>query len=156
MSLDPIRTTQAITDSYLNYLSTTFRLKDTNLQSQFDQSLRIQGKFVKGPILEATPPFETGTSIKELIELEILSPRFRELNPEKLPISRPLYHHQQQAIEKSVQYQRNIVVATGTGSGKTEAFLIPILQHLFEQEQKRELNPGVRALITLPDECTRK
>lgn len=55
MSLDPIRTTQAITDSYLNYLSTTFRLKDPALQRQFEQSLRILDKFVKGPILEATP-----------------------------------------------------------------------------------------------------
>ncbi len=36
MSLDPIRTTRAITDSYLNYLSTTFRLKDPELQKQFE------------------------------------------------------------------------------------------------------------------------
>ncbi|HJZ06167.1 MAG TPA: DEAD/DEAH box helicase, partial [Patescibacteria group bacterium] len=151
MSLDPIRTTQVITDSYLNYLSTTFRLKDPDLQRQFEQSLRIPDKFVKGPILEATPPFETSATIEELIQSGILSPRFRELNTEKLPLrSRPLYNHQQQAIEKSVEHKRNIVVATGTGSGKTEAFLIPILQYLFEQAQKGELGPGVRALLLYP------
>jgi ATP-dependent helicase YprA (DUF1998 family)/predicted RNA-binding Zn-ribbon protein involved in translation (DUF1610 family) len=150
MSLDPIRTTQAITDSYFNYLSTTFHLKDTNLRRQFEQSLRITGKFVKGPILEATPPFETSGSIEKLIESGILSTRFRDLNTGKLPLSRPLYNHQHQAIEKSVQDKRNIVVATGTGSGKTEAFVIPILQYLFEQAQERELSPGVRALLLYP------
>ncbi len=150
MSLDPIRTTRAITDSYLNYLSTTFRLKDPELQKQFEQSLHIPDKFIKGPILEATPPFEIGATIEELIRLGILSPHFRDLNTEKLPLNRPLYIHQQQAIEKSVQYDRNIVVATGTGSGKTETFLIPILEFLFEQAQIGELSPGVRALLLYP------
>ena len=150
MSLDPIKTTQAITKSYLNYLSTTFRLKDPDLQRQFEQSLRIPDKFVKGPILEATPPFETEATIDELIQLGILSSRFRELQTEKLPPSRPLYFHQQQAIEKTIKDKRNIVVATGTGSGKTEAFLIPILQYLFNQAQIGELSPGVRALLLYP------
>lgn len=149
MSLDPIRTTQAITDSYLNYLSTTFRLKDPDLQRQLEQSLRIPDKFVKGPILEATPPFETDASIEELIHLGVLSPRFRDLQTEKL-LNRPLYFHQQQAIEKSAVHKRNIVVASGTGSGKTEAFLIPILDHLFKQAQKGDLCPGVRALLLYP------
>jgi len=150
MSLDPIQTTQAITKSYLNYLSTTFRLNDPDLQKQFDDALRSPGKFVNELILEATPPFKTGLTIENLIGSGVLSPRFRELKTSKLPINRPLYLHQQEAIEKVVRYRRNIVVATGTGSGKTEAFLIPILNHLFEQAQGGELGPGVRALLLYP------
>jgi len=150
MSLDPIRTTQVITDSYLNYLSTTFRLKDIDLQQQVEQSLRIPDKFVKGPILEATPPFETSSTIEELIRQGVLSSRFQNLRTDKLPLDRPLYQHQHLAIEKSVGNKRNIVVATGTGSGKTEAFLIPILQHLFKQDQAGKLTPGVRALLLYP------
>jgi ATP-dependent helicase YprA (DUF1998 family) len=125
-------------------------MKDPDLQRQFEQSLRMPDKFVKGPILEATPPFETAATIEELIQSGILSPRFRDLRTEKLPLARPLYIHQQQAIEKSIRYRRNIVVATGTGSGKTETFLIPILEYLFEQAQKGELGPGVRALLLYP------
>ncbi len=45
---------------------------------------------------------------------------------------------------------RNVVVATGTGSGKTEAFLIPILNHLFLEDEKGTLGPGVRALLLYP------
>ena len=150
MSLDPIRTTQAITNSYLDYLSTTFRLQDSELHAQFEQLLRIPGKFVKGPVLEATPPFVKGATIRELVNSHVLSPRFLELNTGKLPVDRPLYFHQQQAIEKTVRDKRNIVVATGTGSGKTEAFLVPILETLFEQTQREKLTPGVRALLLYP------
>jgi len=150
MSLDPISTTNAITESYLNYLSTTFRLKDPDLQNQFENALRKPDKFVKGPILEATPPFETMSTIEELIQSGILSPRFRNMQTEKLPLDRPLYLHQLHAIKKTVQLNRNIVVATGTGSGKTEAFLIPIFHYLFEQAEKGELHPGVRALLLYP------
>ncbi|MCK4470446.1 MAG: DEAD/DEAH box helicase, partial [Anaerolineae bacterium] len=150
MSLDPIQTTQAITESYLNYLSTTFRLRDVELQRQFDEALRIPGKFVKGPILEATPPFETKSTIEALIREGVLSPRFRALRSEKLPLDRPLYQHQEEAIRKAVLYNRNIVVATGTGSGKTEAFLVPILNHLFQEDVSGGLGPGVRALLLYP------
>lgn len=42
------------------------------------------------------------------------------------------------------------MVATGTGSGKTEVFLVPILNHLFQQLESNSLNPGVRALLLYP------
>jgi ATP-dependent helicase YprA (DUF1998 family) len=45
----------------------------------------------------------------------------------------------------------NVIVATGTGSGKTESFLYPILLHLYREFQARKtLCPGVRALIPYP------
>jgi len=155
VSLDPIRTTQAITDSYLDYLSTTFHLRDIDLQRQFTEQLRVPGKFVKGPILEATPPFEEGAPIEALIKEKFLSPRFRRLRSEGKggPLrdgSCALYRHQEEAIRKAVGQGRNTVVATGTGSGKTEAFLVPILNHLFLQEERGKLGPGVRALLLYP------
>jgi len=150
MPLDPIQTTDAIADSYLSYLSTTFHLKDPILRDQFDKALRAPGRFVKGPILEATPPFETASAIESLIRRGVLSPRFRALRSSNLPLDRPLYRHQEQAIRKVVVEGRNVVIATGTGSGKTEAFLVPILHHLFQEEVRGQLGPGVRALLLYP------
>jgi hypothetical protein len=150
MSLDPIRMTEAITDSYLNYLLTTFRLRDRELQKQFEAALRVPDKFVKGPVLEATPPFDPGCSVETLVEEGLLSPHFRALRTETLPLDRPLYRHQEEGIRKAVARKRNIVVATGTGSGKTETFLIPILNHLFIEEANNALKPGVRALLLYP------
>jgi ATP-dependent helicase YprA (DUF1998 family) len=63
---------------------------------------------------------------------------------------RPLYKHQEGAV-RAVHEQHNVIVATGTGSGKTEAFLYPILLHLYgEYRAKGTLGPGVRALILYP------
>ncbi|GAH50863.1 unnamed protein product, partial [marine sediment metagenome] len=64
-------------------------------------------------------------------------------------IESPLYLHQEEAIRK-VFNDQNIVVATGTGSGKTEAFLYPILLHLYKEYKEGTLGPGVRALILYP------
>lgn len=54
-------------------------------------------------------------------------------------------------MEKAVRHRRNLVIATGTGSGKTECFLFPILDRLFrEAEQGTLAQPGVRALLLYP------
>ena len=80
----------------------------------------------------------------------VLSPRFRTLCSEHLPYERALYKHQENAIRKAVQ-GRNLVVATGTGSGKTETFLIPILNTLLLEEDAGTLRQaGVRALLLYP------
>lgn len=66
-------------------------------------------------------------------------------------IETPLYAHQENALRRSFIKKQNIVVATGTASGKTECFLYPILFELYRQHLADELNrPGVRAMILYP------
>ncbi len=66
-------------------------------------------------------------------------------------MDRPLYAHQEAAIRKAVGARRNLVIATGTGSGKTECFLVPILQHLVREQETGTLEqPGVRAMLMYP------
>jgi len=64
-------------------------------------------------------------------------------------LERPVYLHQETAI-RQIAAGRNAVVATGTGSGKTESFLIPILDHLQREAGTDRLTPGVRALLLYP------
>ncbi len=150
MSLDPLQATEAIEEKYLDYLKTTFALNDYELHQRFVEELGKPGRFSKGPILEATPPFETGSSLLDLIKEGLLSQEFTRLQVNELPLERMLYIHQEKAIRKLVQDNRNIIVSTGTGSGKTEAFLFPILNHLFRQKEKGQLTSGVRALLLYP------
>ena len=59
--------------------------------------------------------------------------------------------HQERAVRAVHQEKHNIVVATGTASGKTESFLYPILFELYRQHLAGQLNqPGVRAMILYP------
>lgn len=152
MALHPLKVTKAIHDTYLRYLRTIKTFQDPELQRAFAEALEEKNTLVKGPFLEISPPFRTGKSLRDLVEEGLLSPRFAALcrgNP-FLPYERPLYVHQEQAIRKALA-GRNVVVSTGTGSGKTEAFLIPILNALLQEEEQGRLNqPGVRALILYP------
>jgi ATP-dependent helicase YprA (DUF1998 family) len=150
MALEPLQATDAVVGKYLDYLETTFAFKDIELRQQLARELRKPGKFAKGPILEATPPFRSGSSIEELIDKEVLSAEFRKLQTLALPLERPLYLHQEVAIRKIVGNNRNLIIATGTGSGKTETFLVPILNYLFRQQEQGILGPGVRALLLYP------
>ncbi len=66
--------------------------------------------------------------------------------PDRFPklIGRQLYVHQERAILSILDAQTTIV-STGTGSGKTEAFLIPILDHCMKHR-----GPGVKAIMIYP------
>lgn len=158
MSLHPIETTAYLRDSYERYLKTIYPFQDEALRHHFWQRLTEPERLVKGPLLEASPPFESGLSINGLIDDSILHAAFRRLCDSTrhlpmppLPADRPLYSHQEQAIRNVARNGRNLVVATGTGSGKTEAFLIPILNALLREEEAGTLRqPGVRALLLYP------
>lgn len=150
-SLHPLKATSLIRDNYIRYLRTSFPIQDEKIRNDFWQALDQPDFLVKGPLLEATAEFKLGRTIQQFVAEGILNERFEHLCSEVLPFNRPLYLHQDQAIEKIVANNRNVVVTTGTGSGKTETFLIPILNHLLKEEKEGTLgNPGVRALLLYP------
>ena len=72
------------------------------------------------------------------------------LNLGKLdPYARRLYRHQVEATLKAGE-KKNLIITTGTGSGKTECFLIPVVNELLEEQEAGTLGAGVRALIIYP------
>ena len=149
--LHPLQITERIRDTYLRYLKTIYPFREPDLRDQFWRALETPDLLVKGPLLEASPPFKPGRSIDQLAASGVLHQRFRVLCTDVLPLERPLYLHQERGIVKVVSEKRNVVVSTGTGSGKTEAFLIPILDHLLREEEMGTLGqPGVRALLLYP------
>lgn len=150
--LDPLQTAAHIRDTYLRYLRTTFPLQDPTLSGAYQVALSAASEqLIKGPLLEAQPPYRTGCSLADLVGEGVLHPDMVRLNGEALPAHRPLYRHQERAIRHVVSERRNTVIATGTGSGKTESFLLPILDHLMREQAASTLaQPGVRALLLYP------
>lgn len=148
--VNPLTLTDTLVDTYARYLATTFYLRDDDLRRHFVAAIRDEeGGFAKGPYLEVTPPFEGGRSLRELATAGQLDDRWLDLSSAAVPLDRPLYAHQDAAITK-VLAGRNVVVATGTGSGKTETFLYPIVDTLFRERRAGRLRDGVRALILYP------
>jgi ATP-dependent helicase YprA (DUF1998 family) len=149
--IHPLDATRKLSEDYARYLRTIYFFRDAELRGQFQKALETPGFLVRGPILEAAPPFRLGRSIRKLVEAGVLHRDFGQLCSAALPYDRPLYLHQDEAITKVAAYSRNVVVATGTGSGKTETFLIPIFDHLLRQREVGLLGqPGVRALLLYP------
>jgi len=145
--MNPIELAQEIEARYQRYLKTTFYFRDPILRTSFEEALK-SGHLSKGPYLEATPVFRRGQAPLYLFpSLLGFQPDEGFLKAVQGP--RPLYKHQEEAIQRVFQ-EHNVVVATGTGSGKTEAFLYPILLHLYREFQSSKLGQGVRALILYP------
>lgn len=145
--MNPIKLANQIEERYRLYLKTTFYFKDPALRKSFEEALD-SGRLSKGPYLEGTPVFKRGQTPPALFE-SLLGFQPDEGFLKAMQGDRPLYRHQEEAIRR-VFNGRNVVVATGTGSGKTEAFLYPILLHLYQEFQAGDLGPGVRALILYP------
>lgn len=148
-TLDPIGVSALISDSYRRYLRSLLPLRDRGLADALEEQISSSPLLTKGPLLEATPPYRTGATPRQLVAEGVLSPSFAAPGGPAIHLDRPLYLHQEQAIRKA-RAGRNLVVATGTGSGKTESFLLPILNELEEQHRRGELGPGVRALLLYP------
>ena len=151
MSMNPIEIAKALKESYRRYLETSFHLKDPALLEQFRGILedKSQPPLVREPILEISPGYKNTISISELISQGILSELLNKLD--SVTLGRSLYSHQERALRKAITENRNLVVATGTGSGKTESFLYPILNHLLRESENGTLQtPGVRALLLYP------
>ena len=148
MGLNAIQTTQNIEKSYIHYLKSMFFFRDTNLRKIAVEKLNVE-PFIKGPYIEVTAPFETGDTIQTLIDQGILCEGFAKLEA-YFRKDMALYKHQQQALEQIGVNKRNAVVATGTGSGKTECFMIPVINELIRQHENGELGSGVRALLLYP------
>lgn len=145
MAFSPVNASKDITKKYTRYLSTIFSLGDPEFQRQFERRL-AETPFSKGPFLEVTDAFEKGPTILELIEQGELPKTFDRLG---FHVDRPLYRHQADSLRKLTS-GGNAVVSTGTGSGKTESFLLPILRDLVCQSNEGTLNAGVRAMLIYP------
>lgn len=65
------------------------------------------------------------------------------------PLNRKPYTHQTESWEALLKKKKTIVVTAGTGSGKTECFMLPVLQDLFLQKQN-EKGDGVQAIFIYP------
>lgn len=150
MGFNIIDATKVIGEKYKRYLKTTFSIKDPDYKKMFDDGMNKDETFVKGPYLDVIDSFYKGRSIKELIEGGVLHSDFEKLS--RLYNIPNLYYHQEQAILK-VNSGANVVVSTGTGSGKTESFLIPILNRIMiekETNPDKKISNGIKAVIIYP------
>ena len=150
MNLTPDQTVEHLKESLAGYLESQYRISHPLIFNERADLLRKTGVIAQLPFIEATPAFETEDFLRDLEDLHpnTVPQGLTELVDHGIPISRyRLYTHQQRALLESFGNRPNLLVATGTGSGKTEAFVLPILARILS-EAKGWQAPAERTPIT--------
>ena len=144
MTLNPLKFSQQVNEQYLRYQLTEHRLTDPVLGDQLRDLLwRPNSPLIKGPYVSISRAFEEGRSVKSLVQDRILHPKMAQIIPYPT-----VYRHQEEAL-RAIHEGKDVLITTGTGSGKTESFLYPILNRILRAEEQ-QAKRGVMALIVYP------
>lgn len=130
---DPFQVFEEIRLAYQRYLDSPFRLRYDALREERRNLLFQDRQLFREPLIEPIPPYESsdltvGQACNQLgIPDEAADFITRGLFRRDLP----LHEHQYKALQHS-HAGRSVVVTTGTGSGKTECYLLPVFAYLVE------------------------
>lgn len=142
-----------------DYIEATYHIGSPELIQQRRTLLDQPEVIHQVPFIESTPRYKSGD---EFAKIEGLPPAaldaFAALSKDQGTLERllydPPYKHQSDSIRQSLVHGKNLVIMTGTGSGKTESFLLPILGKLAREAHDRPQvfydEPAVRALVLYP------
>jgi ATP-dependent helicase YprA (DUF1998 family)/phage repressor protein C with HTH and peptisase S24 domain len=147
MALNPISYTEKVVQNFLRYQLTRTPFADADLYKQMKELLSLEKTrhtpLLKGPYVSLSRAFRQGASLKSLAAEGLLHPLLPTL------VDYPaVYGHQEKAL-RSILAKNTTLVSTGTGSGKTECFLFPIVSELLKQRDAKE-SAGIRAIILYP------
>src|SRR6266702_8409501 len=136
------------------YIEAQYPIRHASIVSERHALLETTKVISQEPFIESTPGYATGPRYSSLALPSSISGALEELASWEQPIipSR-LYMHQAEALEAFFSHYKDLIVVTGTGSGKTETFLLPILVRSLEEAKTRPHSfrmPGMRALILYP------
>jgi ATP-dependent helicase YprA (DUF1998 family) len=152
-------TIEELHGSLRDYIEATYHISSPALIGQRKELLDRDAVIFREPFIESTPRYQTGepfAAIKGLppAALDAYAALSRAQGDLEKLLYDPPYKHQSDAIRRTLIEGKNILVMTGTGSGKTEAFLLPILGKLAREAAANPAafagQPAVRALILYP------
>lgn len=136
--MNPILLARHVEESLRELVQTTLNSSSRAFEGMVERFLAEPGNFIKGPWVSVDMPFrqvdgaEDGTWHQPFAEV---------------PLRFAPYQHQMDAFARlSGRAMQSTLVATGTGSGKTESYLWPILEHCRQQKGL----PGIKAILIYP------
>ena len=152
-------TIEQLHSALCDYIEATYHVSAKSLIARRKRLLDRPGVIHQIPYLESTPRYQTGKQFSNMAGLPSAAlEAFITLSRSEgdLPqlIYDPPYQHQSEAVDSCLIQGRNLIIMTGTGSGKTESFLLPILGKLAREAKQNPDSfanqPAMRALILYP------
>ncbi len=145
MTLHPIAVVDRVIEEYRGYLRTEFRARDQDLRRALEEALSQRNFLAQEPFFQAHRPFKTGKAWSALGLDAELAKVMRQRSG-----SAHAYLHQSESIEHLLGPSAGpLAVTTGTGSGKTECFLLPVIQDAIE-DAARFKRRGLTAILVYP------
>jgi len=137
---------EATLADYRDFVRSFFLIADERARAFVDQALEEEAHLWPEPLVQLSPSYETGPSVDELAREGVIADETARIfcRPDGTPFR--LYRHQEEAIRKALAGE-SIVVTSGTGSGKSLCYFLPIVESLVRQPDTGE---RVAALVVYP------
>jgi len=140
-----------LVDEYRQFATSFTYIYAADIRSQI-HSIYDSGRFWPEPLIQINPNYRRGHTVADLVKAGALHPQCAAIfrtspsadHPKGEPL--PLYLHQEQAIAIKGD---SFVVTTGTGSGKSLCFFIPIIDAILKKKT-HDAAPRTRAIIIYP------
>jgi ATP-dependent helicase YprA (DUF1998 family) len=149
--LNPFEALEDIRTAYRKYVTSFQRFKNPTIRDWVDEKLKEGTLISKGPYIELNRRYLHGDPFDQLVSEGLIhpdSPRcFSARAEDKASPLVDLHKHQSDAV-RAIASGRNTIVATGTGSGKSFCFGIPIISECLRLQDDGV--GGVKAIIIYP------
>ena len=140
-----------------DYIEATYHIGHPRVIEQRRHLLETEGVLFREPYIESTPRYRTERKFADLELDPAVQSLFTSLTQQDGDLQPllydPPYTHQAEALEWASRDTSSLAVTTGTGSGKTESFLLPMVAKLVTEAAHNAesfATPGVRAMILYP------
>lgn len=140
-----------IKDRHMKFIEANYHLHNSRLINE-RRRLMEDGAVASEPWIGATPSYVVGERFRDLNLPSPVKEILEGLKQADLDVYDPPYLHQAKALEAFFSEEKNLIVSTGTGSGKTEIFLYSILGQLALEAERGETTEvrGFRSIILYP------
>ncbi len=136
---------RSIRRRHIEFLEATYHISNERLIKERRQ-LMEEGTVFTEPWIEGSPRYKSGKGFDELDVENSVKTILKELQNRGLVF--PPYEHQFKSLESFFSGNKNLVISTGTGSGKTEIFLFSLIGML-AKEASRGISNKMRAVRTI-------
>src|SRR5579884_402709 len=141
MTLDVFALREKVVGEYRDYVESFVNILDERLDAFVRDRLR-DGELWPDAVLQLSPAYEAGPTLGTLAANGVVTPETARFFGPGLR----LHRHQAEALEVA-QRDQPYLVSSGTGSGKSLTYLIPIVDHVFRHQPERR---SVRAIVVYP------
>ncbi|MBK6515659.1 MAG: DEAD/DEAH box helicase [Polyangiaceae bacterium] len=145
-ALDIFALRDSVIDEYKHFATSFTAIYAPDIKAQVE-AIYAEERYWPEPLIQINPSYKRTTDIQSLVTRGALDPTCADIfQTQGTPLS--LYKHQEQAIALA-EAGESYVVTTGTGSGKSLCFFIPVV-HRVLVEKRRSGQARTRAIIIYP------